>query len=163
MTKQPRLLAPIRVFSITFAFALLGAGAASVGARADDPQGGSSRNMRLVGTNDLQSRSTYQPTLHKYSSNRYILFAGHHALALQGEGLFPGAVTLPSFNPLTGKNEENGTSIVARSTSSTSRCRTDRAAGLRWSAYATAVHCRFTITRSTCCALTRILPTRSGR
>ena len=43
---------------------------------------------------------------------RYILFAGHHALALQGEGLLPGAQPLPSFNPLTGKNELNGTSIV---------------------------------------------------
>ena len=59
--------------------------------------------MSLVGTNDLQARSTYQPTLHKYSSKRYILFAGHHALALQGEGLLPNAQPLPSFNPLTGK------------------------------------------------------------
>ena len=69
-------------------------------------------NMELVGVNDLQARSTYQPTLHKYSDGRYILFTGHHALGLQGEGLLPGAVTLPSFNPLTGKNELNGTSIV---------------------------------------------------
>jgi len=69
-------------------------------------------NMRLVGTNDLQARSTYQPTLHKYPHNRYILFAGHHALAKQGEGLLPNGQLLPSFNPLTGKNELNGTSIV---------------------------------------------------
>src|SRR5438034_792212 len=69
-------------------------------------------NMELVGVNDLQARSTYQPTLHQYSNGRYILFTGHHALGLQGEGLLPGAVTLPSFNPLTGKNELNGTSIV---------------------------------------------------
>jgi hypothetical protein len=68
--------------------------------------------MRLVGTNDLQARSTYQPTLHKYSPNRYILFTGHHPLGLQGEGLLPNAQHLPSFNPLTGKNELNGTSIV---------------------------------------------------
>jgi len=68
--------------------------------------------MRLVGTNDLQSRSTYQPTPHKYPHNRYILFAGHHALAKQGEGLLPNGQLLPSFNPLTGKNELNGTSIV---------------------------------------------------
>jgi len=50
-------------------------------------------NMELVGVNDLQARSTYQPTLHKYSNGRYILFTGHHALGLQGEGLLPGAVT----------------------------------------------------------------------
>ncbi len=59
--------------------------------------------MRLVGTNDLQSRSTYQPTLHKYPHNRYVLFAGHYALAKQGEGLLPNAQLLPSFNPLTEK------------------------------------------------------------
>jgi hypothetical protein len=68
--------------------------------------------MDLVGVNDLQARSTYQPTLHKYSNGRYILFAGHHALGLQGEGLLPGAQLLPSFNHLTNQNELNGTSIV---------------------------------------------------
>src|SRR5262249_39242750 len=70
----------------------------------------SHRNMTLVGTNDLQARSTYQPTLHKYPNNRYILFAGHHTLTTAGEGQL--TQPLPSFNPLTGKNEDNGTSIV---------------------------------------------------
>src|SRR5262249_39051206 len=93
-------------------FALFAAGIAPVDAREDDGQAGSSHNMKLVGTNDLQARSTYQPTLHKYSANRYILFAGHHALGLQGERLLPNAQLLPSFNPLRGKNELNGTSIV---------------------------------------------------
>jgi hypothetical protein len=68
--------------------------------------------MRLVGTNDLQARSTYQPTLHKYPGGRYILFTGHHPLGSQGEGMLPNAQRLPSFNPLTGQNELNGTSIV---------------------------------------------------
>src|SRR6266487_3659008 len=66
------------------------------------------KNMDLVGTNDLQARSTYQPAVHHYANGKYILFAGHHAL-----GTNP--VThqqLPSFNPLTGKNEPNGTSII---------------------------------------------------
>jgi hypothetical protein len=81
-------------------------------ARADDDSDRSSHDMKLVGTNDLQQRSTYQPTLHKYPNDKYILFAGHHALGLQGEGLLPGAKTLPSFNPLTNMNELNGTSIV---------------------------------------------------
>ena len=110
--KQPRFFARTRVSSITLALSLLAAGATSVGARADDPGGASSHNMRLVGTNDLQARSTYQPTLHKYSPNRYILFTGHHPLGLQGEGQLPNAQHLPFFNPLTGKNELNGTSIV---------------------------------------------------
>jgi hypothetical protein len=106
-----RILAPPRVSSIALAFGLLVTGFTAV-CLADDPNGGSSHNMRLVGTNDLQARSTYQPTLHKYSKNRYILFAGHHALANQGENLLPGGTRLPSFNPLTGNNELNGTSIV---------------------------------------------------
>src|SRR5260370_19161262 len=110
--KQPRLLAPTRVLSIILALALLVAGTARVNARDDDDSRGSSHNMKLVGTNDLQARSTYQPTLHKYSPSRYILFTGHHTLGSQGGGMLQGAQPLPSFNPLTGKNEENGTSIV---------------------------------------------------
>src|SRR5215469_10925788 len=75
-------------------------------AGADGP---ASHDMQLVGTNDLQQRSTYQPTVHRYPDpdGRYILFAGHHPLAAQGEGLLPNAQLLPSFN-----NELNGTSIV---------------------------------------------------
>src|SRR5262249_11301776 len=65
-------------------------------------------DMKLLGTNHLQARSSYQPTLHKYSGNQYILFTGHHTL---GTNPVTGA-PLPSFNPITMKNEENGTSIV---------------------------------------------------
>ncbi len=65
-------------------------------------------DMNLVGTNDLQARSTYQPTLHKYGPGRYFLFTGHHALDVNPVTGQP----LPSFNPLTAKNEPNGTSIV---------------------------------------------------
>jgi len=106
--KQARFLAR----SITLALALLTGIGAAGGMRAANAQGASSLNMKLVGTNDLQARSTYQPTLHKYPHNRYILFAGHHPLATQGEGHLPNAQLLPSFNLLTGKNELNGTSIV---------------------------------------------------
>src|SRR2546427_1321180 len=74
------------------------------------------KDMKLVGFNDLQNRSTYQPTLHKqvvHGQVRYIIYAGHHTLAQPGEGLAPaGTPALPSFNPLTGNNEENGTAIV---------------------------------------------------
>ena len=106
------LLTPPRVFSGVLALTIMVADSAGTCARADNSSGASSYNMQLVGTNDLQARSTYQPTLHKYPGGRYVLFAGHHALALQGEGLLPNAQPLPSFNPLTGRNELNGTSIV---------------------------------------------------
>ena len=56
-----------------------------------------SRNMELVGYNDLQGRSSYQPTIHKQGT-RWIAYIGHH-----------GGTQL---NPLTGKQENNGTSIV---------------------------------------------------
>jgi hypothetical protein len=55
-------------------------------------------NMDLVGYNDLQGRSAYQPTLHQ-QGQRWIAYVGHHG----------GPLTL---NPLTGQQEPNGTSIV---------------------------------------------------
>ena len=54
-------------------------------------------NMELVGYNDLQARSAYQPVIQK-QGDRWIAYIGHH-----------GGVQL---NPLTGKQEPNGTSIV---------------------------------------------------
>src|SRR5256885_15247982 len=54
-------------------------------------------NMELVGYNDLQARSAYQPTIHKQGS-RWIAYIGHHGGS--------------QLNPLTGKQENNGTSIV---------------------------------------------------
>jgi len=65
------------------------------------------KNMALVGFNDLQNRSTYQPVVHQQGV-RYILYAGHHALGTNPVTNAP----LPSFNPLTGMNEPNGTSLV---------------------------------------------------
>ena len=35
------------------------------------------KNMRLVGYNDLQARSAYQPIIQK-QGNRYIAYVGHH-------------------------------------------------------------------------------------
>ncbi len=60
------------------------------------------RNMRLVGMNDLQARSAYQPTVHK-QGDRYIAYIGHHG----GTDAVPKPV-----NPMTGQPEFNGTSIV---------------------------------------------------
>jgi hypothetical protein len=54
-------------------------------------------DLRLVGQNDLQARSAYQPVVHRYGDRR-ILFVGHHA----GEAL----------NPISGLLEKNGLSIL---------------------------------------------------
>ncbi len=59
-------------------------------------------NMRLVGYNDLQARSAYQPTIH-HQGDRWIAYIGHHG----GTDAIPNPV-----NPMTGKEEPNGTSIV---------------------------------------------------
>ncbi|MPZ41211.1 MAG: hypothetical protein GEU95_24825, partial [Rhizobiales bacterium] len=59
-------------------------------------------NVRLVGHNDLQARSAYQPTIFK-QGGRYIAYVGHHG----------GSKTIPApHNALTGKDELNGTSIL---------------------------------------------------
>ena len=53
--------------------------------------------MELVGWSDLQGRSAYQPLVHK-QGDRFIAYIGHHGAAV--------------LNPLTGKQEDNGTSIL---------------------------------------------------
>jgi hypothetical protein len=55
------------------------------------------RNMELVGYHDLQGRSAYQPIIHR-QGGRWIAYVGHH-----GDNI---------LNPLTGKKEDNGTSIL---------------------------------------------------
>src|SRR3569832_387502 len=59
-------------------------------------------NMKLVGTNDLQARSAYQPTIH-HQGDRWIAYIDHH----DSTDAAPAPV-----NPMTGKAEPNGTSIV---------------------------------------------------
>jgi hypothetical protein len=54
-------------------------------------------NMRLVGYSDLQARTAYQPTIQK-QGQRWIAYIGHH-----GD---------KKTNPLNGKIEDNGTSII---------------------------------------------------
>jgi hypothetical protein len=78
------------------AVAVLGVNVGIAGARGKKAE---AKNMKLVGKNDLQARSAYQPTI-KYNpiAKRWIAYVGHHA----GRAL----------NPLTGKQENNGTSLV---------------------------------------------------
>ncbi|HEV8143407.1 MAG TPA: hypothetical protein VGQ77_11135 [Methylomirabilota bacterium] len=59
--------------------------------------GAEARDMRLVGHEPLQARSAYQPLVHK-QGDRWIAYVGHH-----------GGVRR---NPITGRDEQNGTSIV---------------------------------------------------
>jgi hypothetical protein len=59
--------------------------------------GASASNMALLGHNDLQARSAYQPVIH-HQGGRWIAYIGHH-----------GGRTL---NALTGREEDSGTSIL---------------------------------------------------
>ena len=63
----------------------------------------SAKDMRLVGMNDLQGRSAYQPTIHK-QGDRTIAYIGHH-------GGTPEVLVSRSIR-LNGLAEFNGTSIV---------------------------------------------------
>lgn len=58
-----------------------------------------SKNMKLVGHNDLQGRSAYKGHVQE-QNGRFIAYVGHHG---EGEG---------HLNPLTGLVEPNGVSIV---------------------------------------------------
>src|SRR6201998_3191982 len=61
------------------------------------PQKEEKSNMQVVGYNDLQARSSYQPTIHQ-QGQRWIAYIGHHGGS--------------QMNPLTGKQEDNGTSLL---------------------------------------------------
>jgi hypothetical protein len=80
-------------FWIIFASALSGFVAAAAAAQRNAEK----NNMDLVGYNDLQARSAYQPVIQK-QGDRWIAYVGHHG------GMQP--------NPLTGQNEPNGTSVI---------------------------------------------------
>jgi hypothetical protein len=95
MTQHLRL--PLAVAVTVMAFAV--PAAAQQQHIGDQPE---ALNMRLVGYNDLQGRSAYQPTIQK-QGDRYILYVGHHG----------GSTDIPKpLNALTGEKEFNGTSIV---------------------------------------------------
>src|SRR5476649_2836662 len=101
-----RLEAYVKLFGLkpsmagVLAVFLIGGPVAAQSPKIGDPP--EAANMRLVGANDLQGRSAYQPTIH-HQGDRWIAYIGHHGGT--------DAIQKPN-NPLTGQPEFNGTSIV---------------------------------------------------
>ena len=85
------------LLSFTALLVIIAAGGRAPAQTAATGHGEERFNTRLVGMNDLQARSAYQP-LPVRQGERRIVYVGHHA----GEAL----------NPLTGAVEPNGTSVV---------------------------------------------------
>ena len=86
--------------AMPWCLAALGAVALSTSVRADDRangEGPDARNMKWIGHADLQGRPAYEPTVIQ-QGNRFILYVGHHQATM--------------LNPLTGKQEPDGVSIV---------------------------------------------------
>jgi hypothetical protein len=80
--------------------ALAACGNALGAPRVGDPP--EAKDMALVGWNDLQARSAYQPLVRE-QNGRWILYVGHHG----------GTDSVPKpVNALTGNAEFNGTSVV---------------------------------------------------
>ena len=81
-------------------FALAASGIALGAPGIGDPP--EAKDMALVGWNDLQARSAYQPLVRE-QNGRWILYVGHHG----------GTERVPKpVNALTGNAEFNGTSVV---------------------------------------------------
>lgn len=106
------MLRPVLLASVASSLAITAALGQSANAPSNDPQGAEvaaraaaaydaskeeAKDMRLVGSHDLAARTAYQPTI-KQQGDRWILYVGHHG----GRDI----------NPLTGAEEENGTSIL---------------------------------------------------
>jgi len=91
MTSLPRRLS---VILLGLVFLAAGPASAQTPARG---HGADAHDMELVGHDDLQGRSAYQPTIHA-QRGRVIAYVGHHGGRAK--------------NPLTGADEDNGTSIV---------------------------------------------------
>jgi len=89
--------APRAWSSMALLLALLAGSVGHGSAQAPPAREAEQRDMRLLGHDDLQGRSAYQPVIH-HQGNRWIAYVGHHG------GL--------KSNPLTGQMERSGTSIV---------------------------------------------------
>ena len=71
--------------------------AAALCVQAHAQHGAAASNMALLGHQDLQGRSAYQPLVHAQGA-RWIAYIGHHGSNI--------------LNPLSGQREDSGTSIV---------------------------------------------------
>ncbi|MBI3711269.1 MAG: hypothetical protein HY246_26805, partial [Proteobacteria bacterium] len=95
-----RLFVASAVLGAALALGCAGNAAAQSAPRIGDPP--EARDMTLLGANDLQARSAYQPLVRE-QNGRWIAYIGHHG----------GIEAVPKpLNPLTGVPEFNGTSIV---------------------------------------------------
>src|SRR5262245_66587995 len=70
---------------------------------AADPRADDARNVRLVGYNDLQGRESLVVTTLSDAANGSWVYVGHHESYWDQK---------PKLNPITGKEEWNGTSIL---------------------------------------------------
>jgi hypothetical protein len=70
---------------------------------AADPRAESAENVRLVGYNDLQGRESLVVTTLSDAANGSWAYVGHHESYWDGK---------PKMNPITGKEEWNGTSVL---------------------------------------------------
>ena len=68
-----------------------------------DPQAEAAENVRLVGYNDLQGRTALVVTTKSDAANGNWVYVGHHESFDEGK---------PLLNPITGKMEWNGTSVL---------------------------------------------------
>jgi hypothetical protein len=84
------------VLALVFPVALLGSHGRSAAQTAPGSTS-EAKDMTLVGWHDLQGRSAYQPIIQP-QGGRFIAYIGHHGGSTR--------------NPLNGKTEPNGTSIV---------------------------------------------------
>src|SRR5438309_360022 len=91
---SPRRRASLAVLGLVLVSLAAGPASSQAPARG---HGAEAHDMELVGHDELQGRSAYQPTIHQ-QRGRFIAYVGHHGGRAR--------------NPLTGADEDNGTSIV---------------------------------------------------
>src|SRR5438445_359613 len=91
---SPRRGASLAVLGLVLVSLAAGPASSQAPARG---HGAEAHDMELVGHDELQGRSAYQPTIHQ-QRGRFIAYVGHHGGRAR--------------NPLTGADEDNGTSIV---------------------------------------------------
>jgi len=85
---------PFGLLGLFLALLAVGPASSQAPVRGHGPE---ASDMELVGHDDLQGRSAYQPTIHA-QRGLFIAYVGHHGGRAR--------------NPLTGADEDNGTSIV---------------------------------------------------